>query len=52
MSKEGKRCTSCDGKGLHVWTERNGTARGVKCDDCKGTGKERPILNPTPETHD
>ncbi len=52
MSKEPKACTSCEGKGMYVWTGRNGTARGVMCNDCKGTGKERPILKPTTEPHD
>ena len=38
MSKHPKRCSSCDGRGIHTWTERNGTARGVKCQECKGSG--------------
>ena len=52
MSKEPKRCACCEGRGLHVWTDRAGIVHGVTCEDCKGTGKDRPILKPTPETHD
>jgi len=52
MSKEPKACTSCEGKGIHTWMERNGTARGMKCQDCKGSGKELPILKPATEPHD
>lgn len=48
MSKEPKRCTACEGKGLYVWTDRSGTVRGGTCEECKGTGKAQP----TTETHD
>lgn len=43
MSKEPKPCPVCEGTGTIRWTARNGMARGVRCDDCKGTGKTRPI---------
>jgi len=49
--KQPKPCTSCGGRGLHTWTERNGTARGLTCNDCKVTGKEFPILKATTENH-
>ena len=39
MSKEQKRCDSCEGRGLYVWTDRGGTLHGATCEDCKGTGK-------------
>lgn len=54
MSKEPKRCSYCDGKGLHTWTERNGTARGLKCEGCNGTGKiPTPLAEPPiPQSHD
>lgn len=48
MSKDPKRCTSCEGKGVHTWTERNGTARGVKCEECKGTGIAPSAIEPEP----
>lgn len=39
MSKEPKRCDCCEGKGLHVWTDRAGIVHGVTCEECRGTGK-------------
>jgi len=49
--KQPKRCTSCAGKGLFVWTDRAGIVHGLTCNDCKGTGKDRPILKSTTENH-
>lgn len=49
MSKEPKRCDSCEGKGIYVWTDRSGMARGVTCSDCKGTGKV-PSVTPLPDS--
>ena len=51
MSKEPKSCTSCEGRGIYVWTDRGGSVHGITCNACKGTGKERPILKST-KKHD
>jgi len=41
--KAWRRCTSCAGTGIYVWTDLSGLARGGTCEKCHGTGAERII---------